>query len=120
MVLNNYVIAAIKKTAQNNYPLVVKRDKLQKKIAELVAKKEELEQEYMLLCQQVEVAETGIKALTGGMSSSSLVLRIEEEGQKPRFELNSDYLVANGDGSYTLQLPEATDRGEVEEAVETI
>lgn len=106
MVLNNYVIAAIKKTAQNNYPLIAKRDKLQKKIADLTAKKEALEQEFMLICQQISVAETGIIALTGGMTSSDLVNRIEEEGQKVKYELNPSFLTSNGDGTYNLSFPE--------------
>ena len=72
MVLNNYVIAAIKKTAQNNYPLIAKRDKLQKKITDLTAKKEELEKvAQSIAVKAYQQAQENNPNSNGGQSGAS-------------------------------------------------
>lgn len=67
--------AAVKRVAQNVNPLVVKKNKIAAKIDELNA-------EYNTLSAEIEGHETGIKAITGGLTSESLVVKkVEDTGK---------------------------------------
>lgn len=67
--------AAVKRVAQNVNPLVVKKNKIAAKIDELNA-------EYNALSAEIEGHEMGIKAITGGLTSESLVVKkVEDTGK---------------------------------------
>lgn len=61
-------VAQLKRTAQNVYPLVAKKNKLQAKMAEL---NEELE----VVNTQIDAWESATKAMTGGYTSEDLLTR---------------------------------------------
>ena len=72
--------APIKRVAQNVSPLVLKRNKLIQKI-------EELNNTIVELNEEIDGYEVGIKRLTGGLSSTDLIVRtvksverLDEEG----------------------------------------
>ena len=58
-------VAALKRTAQNTYPLIAKREKLIEQMAEL-------QKEFDVINAQIEGAETGSRAMTGGKRKSFL------------------------------------------------
>nr|DAH00034.1 MAG TPA: hypothetical protein [Crassvirales sp.] len=67
--------ATIKRVAQNVNPLVVKKNKIAAKIDELNA-------EYNALTEEIEGHETGVKSLTGGLTSEDLVVKkVEDTGK---------------------------------------
>lgn len=67
--------ASVKRIAQNVNPLIVKRGRIAAKIFELNA-------EYNALTEEIEGHEMGIKTLTGGLTSSCLVIKkVEDTGK---------------------------------------
>ena len=111
-VLKNRVVAALKRTAQNNYPLVAKRQKLEAKI-------DALKEEIDLIDAQIEGAEIGSKALTGGYTSFDLIDRVVttsvdaagNEVKKTSYIPKPGKLIANEDGTYTIVEEEVTVEG---------
>lgn len=70
-VFSNFEIATIRRTAQNVSPMVIKKNKLKAKIAEM-------EYEVRLLETQQEQFEQAIKTMTGGFTSEDLIERVIE------------------------------------------
>lgn len=67
--------ASVKRVAQNVNPLVVKKNKIAAKILELEAVRK-------ALIEEIEGHETGIKALTGGLTSEDLIIKkVEDTGK---------------------------------------
>ena len=67
--------ATIKRVAQNVNPLVIKKGKIIDKITKL-------EEEFKALCEEIEGHEMGIKAITGGYTSETLVIKkVEDTGK---------------------------------------
>lgn len=62
-------IAQIKRTAQNVAPMIAKREKL-------LTKMMTLEDEVTALDHQIDAWEMGVKAITGGYTSSDLIDRV--------------------------------------------
>lgn len=67
--------AAIKRTAQNVNPLVVKKNKLKEKV-------EKLQEEIQDLETEIEGYEGGVVALTDGYMSEDLVTKVVEDSGK--------------------------------------
>lgn len=113
-------VAALKRTAQNNYPLVAKREKLTEQIAQL-------QEELNVANAQIEGAETGSKAMTGGFTSLDLIERqivptgkLDANGKEikqTKYVPREGALLLNEDGTYsiTLPMPEAQPEAVVEE-----
>lgn len=105
-------VAALKRTAQNNYPLIAKREKLIEQMAEL-------QKEFDVINAQIEGAETGSKAMTGGFTSLDLIERqviptgkLDTNGKEikvTKFVPKEGALALNEDGGYDilLTIPEA-------------
>ena len=116
-------VAALKRTAQNNYPLIAKREKLIEQMAEL-------QKEFDVINAQIEGAETGSKAMTGGFTSLDLIERqviptgkLDTNGKEikvTKFVPKEGALTLNEDGGYDilLTIPEAP-AAPAEEAPET-
>lgn len=66
--------AAVKRVAQNVNPLVIKKNKIAKKI-------DELNKEYNLITDEIEGHEMGIKALTGHVSEYLVTKTVEDTGK---------------------------------------
>ena len=103
-------MATVKRVAQNVNPLVVKKNKIAAKIAELNA-------EYNALTEEIEGHEMGIKSLTGGYVSEDLVVKkVEDTGKvdkdgKPikvtKYEPKDGVVVFNEEANvYELHLDE--------------
>lgn len=100
-------VAALKRTAQNNYPNVAKVEKLQAKIGEL-------QEEIDILNTQIAGAEMGSRAMTGGYSSFQLIDRevistgkFDKEGRElkqTRYIPRVGALKLNDNGSYDILL----------------
>lgn len=100
-------VAALKRTAQNNYPNVAKVEKLKAKIAEM-------QEEINILNAQIEGAEMGSKALTGGFTSFDLIDRevvstgkFDKDGRElkmTKYVPKASALKLNDDNSYTILL----------------
>lgn len=65
---SKFVIASIKRTAQNCYPLVRKKNKL-------LATIEQAQEELKMLQTQIDAYQIPIKAATGGYSTEDLITR---------------------------------------------
>ena len=100
-------VAALKRTAQNNYPLVAKREKILNQL-------KELENELESINVQIESAETGSKMLTGGYTSMDLIERqliptgkYDANGKEikmTKYAPKTDALLLNEDGTYSIVL----------------
>lgn len=101
-------VAALKRTAQNNYPLIAKREKLAEQI-------DQLQEEFNVVNAQIEGAETGSKAMTGGFTSLDLIERqvvstgkLDANGKElkqTKYVPREGALVLNEDGTYSIALP---------------
>lgn len=101
-------VAALKRTAQNNYPLIAKREKLVEQIAQL-------QDELNIVNAQIEGAETGSKAMTGGFTSLDLIDRqvvftgkLDANGKElkqTKYVPREGALALNEDGTYSIILP---------------
>lgn len=101
-------VAALKRTAQNNYPLIAKREKLAEQIAQL-------QEEFNVVNAQIEGAETGSKAMTGGFTSLDLIERqvvptgkLDANGKEikqTKYVPREGALLLNEDGTYSITLP---------------
>lgn len=101
-------VAALKRTAQNNYPLIAKREKLAEQIAQL-------QEEFDVVNAQIEGAETGSRAMTGGYTSLALIERqvvptgkLDANGKEikqTKYVPREGALVLNEDGTYSITLP---------------
>lgn len=101
-------VAALKRTAQNNYPLIAKREKLAEQIAQL-------QEEFNVVNAQIEGAETGSKAMTGGFTSLDLIERqvvptgkLDANGKElkqTKYVPREGALALNEDGTYSIILP---------------
>lgn len=113
-------VAALKRTAQNNYPLIAKREKLQEQITKL-------QEEFEVVNAQIEGAETGSKAMTGGFTSLDLIERqvvptgkVDANGRETKmtkYVPKEGALVLNEDGTYSVMLTPPSvevETGEVE------
>lgn len=115
--------ATIKRVAQNVNPLVIKKNKILSKIVDL-------KDECTALEAEIEGHEMGIKALTGGLTSESLVVkRIEDTGKvdkdgkpikKTVYEPSDKLVWDEAAGVYNIieDTPVAIPVGSVEEPVE--
>lgn len=65
---SKFFVASLKRTAQNVYPLVRQRNKIQKEI-------EEAQEELNSINTQLEAYQAPIKAATGGYTTDDLVTR---------------------------------------------
>lgn len=65
---SKFFVASLKRTAQNVYPLVRQRDKLQKQI-------EEAQEELNSINVQLDAYQTPIKEQTGGYTTDDLISR---------------------------------------------
>lgn len=100
-------VAALKRTAQNNYPLVAKREKILNQL-------KELESELESINVQIESAETGSKMLTGGYTSMDLIERqliptgkYDANGKEikmTKYAPKTNALLLNEDGTYSIVL----------------
>jgi len=100
-------VAALKRTAQNNYPLVAKREKILNQL-------KELENELESINVQIESAETGSKMLTGGYTSMDLIERqliptgkYDANGKEikmTKYAPKTNALLLNEDGTYSIVL----------------
>ena len=68
-ILTTRQFAVLKRTAQNTYPLLAQKEKKEAKI-------KELQDELVIIDAQIQGAETGSRALTGGFNSLDLIDRI--------------------------------------------
>lgn len=101
-------VAALKRTAQNNYPLIAKREKLAEQI-------DQLKDEFNIVNAQIEGAETGSKAMTGGFTSLDLIERqvvptgkLDANGKElkqTKYVPREGALALNEDGTYSIILP---------------
>lgn len=101
-------VAALKRTAQNNYPLIAKREKLSQQI-------DQLKDELNIVNAQIEGAETGSKAMTGGFTSLDLIDRqvvftgkLDANGKElkqTKYVPREGALALNEDGTYSIILP---------------
>lgn len=74
-------IAQIKRTAQNVYPIVAKRDRI-------LAKVKALYDDLSVLDAQIDAWEMGVKAMTGGYTTTQLVDRVvDPEANTTKFVL---------------------------------
>lgn len=123
--------SCVKRTAQNVSPLVQKKQKLQKQIADLI-------EEYKATDAQIQGFEGGIKALCGGLGTEQLVVRtvtpledkFDKDGKqlkKTSYEPSSLVTYNAEQNNYTVSIPEPETKEEaapaeestVENAVET-
>lgn len=105
MKLTSRMVAALKRTAQNNYPLQAKKEKLMAKI-------NTLNEEISLINVTIDGMEAGSKALTGGFTSFDLIERVVtgtgkygEDGKEiklTKYVPKAGALQANEDGSYEV------------------
>lgn len=72
---SKFIIASMKRTAQNVYPLVRRKKKLLQEI-------EERQQELENIQQQIEGYQIPIKAATGGYTTEDLITRVVVETNK--------------------------------------
>lgn len=110
MKLTMRMVAALKRTAQNNYPLLAKKVKIQTKMAEL-------QEELDLINTTINGMEAGSKAMTGGFTSLELIDRVVvgtgkigpdgKEVKTTKYVVN-DRLVENEDGTYEINVPEVS------------
>lgn len=74
-------IAQIKRTAQNVYPIVAKRDRILTKVKALY-------DDLSVLDAQIDAWEMGVKAMTGGYTTTQLVDRVvDPEANTTKFVL---------------------------------
>lgn len=74
-------IAQIKRTAQNVYPIVAKRDRILTKVKALYG-------DLSVLDAQIDAWEMGVKAMTGGYTTTQLVDRVvDPEANTTKFVL---------------------------------
>ena len=100
-------VAALKRTAQNNYPLMVKRQKIVEQLAALT-------EEFDIINAQIEGAEAGSKAMTGGFTSMDLIERqvvptgkVDANGKEikmTKYVPREGALHLNEDGTYSVML----------------
>lgn len=100
-------IGQIKRTAQNVYPKVAKKNKILQQI-------EELRKEYEDTCEEIEDWETPIRKLTGGYTTEQLVDRVVEDTGK----LNKDGAPIKTT-KYVLKYPDTVVPPEPEETDKT-
>lgn len=114
-------VATLKRNFQSVFPLIVKREKLQAKIAELSA---ELDDTNAI----IEATETGSRIITGGINSTELIQRrivdsgkVDEKGQPmktTKWEPIADRLILNEDGTYTIAVPVTPEASEPQSEAE--
>ena len=103
--LSTRQIAALKRTAQNNYPLMIQREKIGAQIKALM-------DQYQTINTQIEGAEAGSRAISGGFSSLELIERVVitkpnaqgVEVKMTKFQPREDALRLNEDGTYEVLL----------------
>jgi len=102
--------AIVKRTAQNVNPLVQQKQKLQRKIADLIG-------EYKTVDAQIQGFEGGIKALCEGLGTEQLVIRVvtpiegkfDKDGKqvkKVTYEPSSLVTYNVEQNNYTVHIPE--------------
>lgn len=101
-------VAALKRNAQNAYPLVKKAQSLNEKISEL-------EKEAESLITQINALDAGSRILTGGLNAFDCIKRevvdtgkVDKNGSPvkiTKFEVNPKTLQLNEDGTYTVIYP---------------
>lgn len=99
-ILTTRQFAAIKRVAQNVNPLIVKRQKLTEKLAQLA-------DEYNKLGEEIYNHELGIQAMTNGFTSEDLVIKkIIESGKYDsnnnpikitKYDYNPETIIYNGE-----------------------
>ena len=103
--LSTRQIAALKRTAQNNYPLMIQREKIGAQIKALM-------NQYQTINTQIEGAEAGSRAISGGFSSLELIERVVitkpnaqgVEVKMTKFQPRENALRLNEDGTYEVLL----------------
>lgn len=134
-------MAAVKRVAQNVNPLVVKKNKI-------VAKMNELHEEYVALEDEISGHELGIKAITGGYTCEDLIVKTVEDSGKvdkdgksikvTKYEPSSNVVFNEDTKLYEIHMPNAevvnasevddtaavemvqTDYSQVDEVMETL
>lgn len=105
--LSTRQFAVLKRTAMNTYPLLARKERMENQIAEMT-------KELAVIDAQIQGAETGSRALTGGFNSLELIERIvvpsgkvDKDGREikmTKFVAKADALVQNEDKTYSIIL----------------
>lgn len=105
--LSTRQFAVLKRTAMNTYPLLARKERMENQIAEMT-------KELAVIDAQIQGAETGSRALTGGFNSLELIERIvvpsgkvDKDGREikmTKFVAKVDALVQNEDKTYSIIL----------------
>ena len=107
--INSNFVAAIKKAAMRNYPLVSRKARLQERLAVLQEKVDAFQKEIDMIDSRLQSAEAGAIALTG-YTPSELILRNVtvskdadgNEVESVTYSINENILTDCGNGEYTV------------------
>lgn len=107
---SKFMVATIKRTAQNVAPMVAKKNKLKAKIDALQA-------EYDSICTQQEQFEASIKTMTGGYTTEDLVDKVvaKKTNEDGTVIMSTKYVLKYPD---TI-IPPTEDTGNVEDTENT-